>query len=62
MADTTEYLLTWNGAEGRIVSHGYRLMTDEPFSLPFAFAFLLFITAMIVISRIQEPKVEEEHA
>ena len=30
--------------------------------LPFAFAFLLFITAMIVISRIQEPKVEEEHA
>ena len=40
MADTTEYLLTWNGAEGRIVSHGYRLMTDEPFSLPFAFASL----------------------
>ena len=30
--------------------------------LPFAFAFLLFITAMIVISRIQEPKVGEEHA
>lgn len=42
MADTTEYLLTWNGAEGRIVSHGYRLMTDEPFSLPFAFASLYY--------------------
>ena len=28
--------------------------------LPFAFTFLLFITAMVVIGRIQEPQMEEE--
>ena len=30
--------------------------------LPFAFTFLLFITAMVVIGRIQEPQMEEEKA
>ncbi len=42
MAESTEYLLTWNGAEGRILSGGFYLMTDEPFSLPFAFASLYY--------------------
>ena len=28
--------------------------------LPFAFTFLLFIVAMLFISRIQEPKIEEQ--
>lgn len=42
MPDTTEYLLTWNGAEGRIISGGYRLGTDQPFPLTFAYAGLYY--------------------
>ena len=34
----SEYLLTWNGAEGRILSGGFYLMTEEPFPLPFSCA------------------------
>ena len=30
--------------------------------LPFVFTFLLFLTAMVVVGRIQEPQVEEERS
>ena len=38
----SEYLLTWNGAEGRILSGGFYLMTEEPFPLPFSCAALYY--------------------
>lgn len=37
-----EYLLTWDGAEGRIISGGFRLMTDERFALPFDYEALYY--------------------
>lgn len=30
--------------------------------LPFVFTLLLFVTAMLIVSRIQEPQVREENA
>lgn len=44
MSDTTtaEYLLTWDGTEGHIISGGYRLSTDQPFALTFAYAGLYY--------------------
>ena len=37
-----EYLLTWDGAEGRVISGGYRLSTSARFSLPFSYAALYY--------------------
>lgn len=42
MSDATEYLMTWDGMEGRIISNGYRLGTDERFALSFAYAALYY--------------------
>ena len=36
------------------------LLSDLDRRLPFVLSFLLFITAMVIIGRIQEPQVEEE--
>ena len=36
------YLLTWDGTEGRIISGGYRLMTEERFALPFEYSALYY--------------------